>query len=166
MPRGKPFKPGQSGNVKGRPKGIIDRRQRLQKALSVDSASLLAALTTKALVEGDVQAHALLINRYMPALKPEGSPIRFALDATLPTSKQIEAVMQALADGQLTVDEAKQVAEMIRLLAEARTADGAGENAHKLVDAFKGMAQFLANNDSPQPVASAPDLPPDTCPTA
>lgn len=136
---GRPFKPGRSGNVKGRPKGIIDKRLRLNKSLMADGSKLLEVTKAKAL-EGDMTAMALLLPRMMPTLKPEGSPVRFALDASLSTSKQIEALIQALADGQLNVDEAKQVAEMIRLLAEARAADGQGENAERLIQAFRDMA--------------------------
>jgi hypothetical protein len=166
MPRGRPFVKGQSGNVKGRPKGIIDKRHRLNKALMADGDALLSVTKAKAL-EGDMTAMALLLPRMMPTLKPEGSPVRFALDASLETSKQIQQIIQALADGQLTVEEAKHIAEMIRLLAEARVADGAGEHAEKLVQAFREMAQVVdkaAPYTPPGTLTPAPPSVPGKCP--
>ncbi|MFL6600180.1 MAG: DUF5681 domain-containing protein [Steroidobacteraceae bacterium] len=149
---------GQSGNKAGRPKGILDKRLRLNKSLMGQGDALLA-VTTAAALAGDMTAMSLLLPRMMPTLKPEGSPIRFALDASLETSKQIEQVLQALADGQLSVEEAKHVAEMIHLLAEARSADGADESADKLNQAFRRMAQFInQNGDSLPPDQSIPEV--------
>ena len=139
MPRGRPFQPGQSGNIKGRPKGIIDKRQRMQKALGEGADAVIAVVKSKA-IEGDMQAAGLVLARLVPTLKPEGVLIRFALDASLSTSQQFAQVSQAIANGQLTVDEAKQVVEIIKLQAEARAAEGIGENAQTLINAFKEMA--------------------------
>jgi hypothetical protein len=150
---------GKSGNVRGRPKGIIDRRQRLQKALSVDSATLLASLTAKAL-EGDVQAHALLINRYMPALKPEGAPIRFALNVLGTMSEQIAQVLEAASTGQITVEEAQQIATVIRTLAEARAVEGGGADGDRRAELFKDFAKSLAVLEGVPP-PPAPDTPPE-----
>jgi hypothetical protein len=158
MPRGKPFVKGKSGNPRGRPRGIIDKRQRLQKALGVGADAIINVVKSKAL-EGDMQAAGLVLARTVPTLKPEGSPIRFALDASQETSKQIESVLQALADGQITVEEAKHIAEMVRLLADARSVDGADQSADKLNQAFRRMAQFIAeNNDSLPPEQATPEV--------
>jgi hypothetical protein len=143
MPRSSTtFKPGRSGNVKGRPKGIIDKRLRLNKSLMADGDALLE-VTKAAALSGDMTAMSLLLPRMMPTLKAEGTPIRFALDASQTTSKQIESVVQAMADGQITVDEAKQIAEMIRLLAEARATDGTGDSIERLSALFKELAPNL-----------------------
>jgi hypothetical protein len=150
------FKPGNRYGIKGRPKGILDRRLRLNKALMADGDALLAVTKAKAL-EGDMMAMSLLLPRMMPTLKPEGSPVRFALDASLETSKQIEAVLQAMADGQLSIDEAKQVAEVIRLLAEARAADGSGDSAEKLTAIFRQMATTISSNGNSLPPLPAPE---------
>lgn len=60
MPRGRPFQPGRSGNPKGRPKGIIDKRQQMQRALSEGADAVIAVVKQKAL-EGDMQAAGLVI---------------------------------------------------------------------------------------------------------
>jgi hypothetical protein len=99
-----PFQKGQVSNPKGRPKGIIDKRMRLNKALMGDGDALLK-VTVDAAKAGDMTAMSLLLPRMMPTLKPEGTPVRFALDPTLSSSKQIESVLAAVAAGQLTVEE-------------------------------------------------------------
>src|SRR5262249_53088544 len=134
------FKPGKSGNVKGRPKGIIDKRMRLNKALMGDADALLKVATDLAKA-GDAQMLTLLLSRAIAPLRPEGTPVRFELDVSAPLSGQIAQVTAAVANGQLTIEEGERVANMIRLLAEARAADGAGESANKLIEAFKEVAK-------------------------
>lgn len=160
------FKPGVSGNVKGRPRGIIDRRQRLQKALSIDSETLLAALVAKALNEGDVQAHALLINRYMPALKPESAPIRFALNVLGTMTEQITQVLEAVSQGQVSIEEAQQIANVIRTLAEARSIEGGGAAEDRRVDLFKDFAVALGALEKGREIGVAPSEPTEDAPSA
>lgn len=69
--------------------------------------------------------------------------MRFELDSSLPTSKQLAQVTQAIADGALTVDEAKDLVDMIRLQAEARKFEGSSEEAQRLVEAFKEISKHV-----------------------
>jgi Family of unknown function (DUF5681) len=138
------FVKGKSGNVKGRPKGIIDKRQRMQKAIGEGADALINVIKARAL-EGDMQAAALLISRLVPTLKPEGAPVRFEHDTTLSPSKQIESVLAAIAAGQLTVEEGLHLVKAIESLANTRALEGGGDSG--LIDAFKGMAQAIAQRD-------------------
>jgi hypothetical protein len=131
------FVKGKSGNVKGRPKGIIDNRMRLNKVLMGNADALLKVATDKALA-GDPQMLTTLLSRLMPTLKPEGAPVRFKHDPTLSPSKQIESVIAAIAAGQLTVEEGLHVVKAIESLANTRSMEGGGDGA--LVVAFKQMA--------------------------
>jgi hypothetical protein len=142
MPRGRPFPPGNRANPKGRPKGIIDRRLRLNKALMGQGDALLAT-TIAAALGGDMTAMSILLPRMMPTLKPEGSPVRFPLNVDAPLSDQIAQVTAAVANGQLTIEEGERVANMIRALAEAKAAEGSGEAADRLTQAFREMAQVV-----------------------
>jgi hypothetical protein len=154
------FVKGTSGNVKGRPKGIIDRRMRLNQALMGNADALLAVATAKALA-GDAQMLNTLLSRVIPTLKPEGSPIRFALDPSLSTSKQTEQILQALANGQLTVEEAAHVSRMVQILAEARATEGGGSENDRLSALFREAAQAIARQDSmPLPAPAAPGADP------
>jgi hypothetical protein len=113
------WKKGQSGNPAGRPKGIIDKRQRLQKAMMDDAEDIVRVVMDKAL-EGDMQAASLVLSRVAPALRLTAPIVEFDFDATAPLSKQIEQVLQAIADGNVTADVAKQIIESINQLAGVR----------------------------------------------
>lgn len=136
------FIKGQSGNPRGRPKGIIDKRQRMQKALGEGADALLAVIKEKAL-EGDMQAAGLLLSRLVPTLKAEGERVQFEFDASASPAKQLEQIQQAIADAQLTVEQGKQLVEMIRTTAEIRAIEGSGDEIQKLIDAFKEIAHNL-----------------------
>jgi hypothetical protein len=145
MPRGKPFIPGQSGNKAGRPKGILDKRTRLNQALMGSADALLQVAIDKAM-GGDPQMLTTLLSRLMPALRPEGVPVQFGLDTSLPTSKQLEQILQAVANGQLTVEKASEMARVITSLADVRAIENSdGDGA--LVAAFKQMAQTHSKQD-------------------
>jgi hypothetical protein len=151
------FVKGTSGNVKGRPKGIIDKRMRLNKALMGNADALLKVATDKALA-GDPQMLTTLINRLLPALKPEGVPARFKHDPTLSPSKQIESVIAAIAAGQLTVEEGLNVVKAIEALASTRSMEGGGQD--NLIDAFKKIAMFVGDKDSmPLPASETESFP-------
>jgi hypothetical protein len=140
------FKKGTSGNKAGRPRGIPDRRSRLNKALMGNADALLAVATAKAL-EGDPQMLTTLLSRLMPTLKPEGVPVQFALDTSLRTSKQLEQILQAVANGQLTIEKASEMARVIASLADVRAIENSGGDG-ALVAAFRQMAQAVSRQDS------------------
>ena len=72
MTSNKLFKPGKSGNPKGRPKGIPNPQARIRQAIADDIPQILGVLRERAL-DGDVQAAALLISRCLPPLRPESA---------------------------------------------------------------------------------------------
>lgn len=134
------FVKGQSGCPTGRPKGIIDKRMRLNKALLADADELLEVTKAKAL-DGDMGAMALLLPRVMPVLKPEGSLVQFTLDSKASAAVQIESVMAAVADGNLTIEQGHLMVAMIRQRAEVIALEGAGDGAAQVVDALRAFAQ-------------------------
>ncbi len=75
-------------------------------------------------------------------MRPRAEPVEFALDTAAPPAKQIAQVIEAVAAGDLTVDEGQQIANMLRQLAEVRALENGGDDkADKLIEAFKQMAQ-------------------------
>ena len=72
------FKAGQSGNPSGRKPGIPDRRARLRDALEGNADELLQKAVQMAM-DGDQAMLSLLINRVMPATKPESAPMNVSL---------------------------------------------------------------------------------------
>ena len=137
------FKPGVSGNPRGRPRGIVEKRARVTNALLRDAAKI-AEVVSAAAQGGDMTAAALVLARSVPALKPEGSLVQFELDTTAALAKQLEQVTQAVADGRLTMEQGREFADMIRQLAEVKKLENGGDDkADKLIDAFKQMARAL-----------------------
>ena len=137
------FKPGVSGNPRGRPRGIVEKRARVTNALLRDAAKI-AEVVSAAAQGGDMTAAALVLARSVPALKPEGSLVQFERDTTAALAKQLEQVTQAVADGRLTMEQGREFADMIRQLAEVKKLENGGDDkADKLIDAFKQMARAL-----------------------
>ncbi len=135
------YKPGQSGNPAGKPKGTKNRKTLLREELEKDGSALAAALKAKAL-EGDPTCLGLWLARLEPVMRPRAEPVEFALDTAAPPAKQIAQVIEAVAAGDLTVDEGQQIANMLRQLAEVRALENGGDDkADKLIEAFKQMAQ-------------------------
>lgn len=140
------WKPGQSGNPAGRKPGTKIKRTLLREELERDGPALANAIKSKAL-EGDMTAAGLWLARLEPVVRQRGETVEFTLDETAPISKQMESVIRAIADGELTIDDAQQIVDVLRQLAEVRALEGGGAGAEGLVDAFKAMAQQIAIQD-------------------
>ena len=93
------WKPGQSGNPRGRPPGAGQLAQ-LRASIAGDVPGIIKALTDAAL-GGDTQAARLLLERCLPPIKP----IEQATPLTLPTSASLSdqgrAVLAAVAAGEM-----------------------------------------------------------------
>lgn len=57
--------------------------------------------------DGDMQAANIVLQRISPIVKPRGERVQFALDASRPLTEQSASILQALANGQLSPDEAQ-----------------------------------------------------------
>lgn len=68
------FKPGQSGNPAGKPKGAKDKRTALRELLLPHAADLVKKAVDMALA-GDATALRICIDRLIPAAKAKDSPI-------------------------------------------------------------------------------------------
>ncbi len=92
------WKPGQSGNPKGRPAGTGEVAK-LRAAIAGSVPAILESLTTAALA-GDVQAARLLLERALPPIKPvEATQALNLPDGTL--TEQGRAVLASVAAGEL-----------------------------------------------------------------
>ena len=69
---------GQSGNPKGRPKGIPDKRVALRALLEPHAAKLVQKVIAKALKgKGDTTALRICLDRLIPTVKPRNETVRF-----------------------------------------------------------------------------------------
>ena len=91
------FKPGQSGNLKGKPPGS-NKTQKLRAAIEKEAPEILSALITSAKA-GDPQAAKLLLDRVLPSLRPETRQ-----SAPMPTDPG--AILEAVESGAIGIDQA------------------------------------------------------------
>jgi Family of unknown function (DUF5681) len=119
------FKPGQSGNPKGKPRGKTRKtilKERLSKG---DLDAIVKALVDKA-KGGDTQAAAILMNRVWPAPKPAGRFLSFNFPTGLGLAgiaTAFDAIMAAVGTGALTTEEATGLAAILEKQAKILEVD-------------------------------------------
>ena len=112
--RGRPFKPGESGNPHGRPKGCRNKTTMAVEAL-LDAEG--AALTRKAIekaLEGDMAALRLCLERVLPPRRDR--PVTFELPKIGTAADALEAssaILAACADGNLSPGQAAEIMDLI-----------------------------------------------------
>lgn len=97
------FKPGQSGNPKGRPPGT-STSHKLRGALGKDLDKLIRQIVEKALA-GDMQAARLVLERTVAPLKPVEASTPIPLPEG-PSADQGAAILRAVAGGDLAPSQA------------------------------------------------------------
>lgn len=97
------FKPGQSGNPRGRPPGT-STSHKLRGALGKDLDKLIRQIVDKALA-GDMQAARLVLERTVAPLKPVEASTPIPLPEG-PSADQGAAILRAVAGGDLAPSQA------------------------------------------------------------
>lgn len=110
----KPWKPGQSGNPKGRPPGVGEVA-RLRAAIAEHVPEIVAQLVAAA-KGGDVQAARLLLERVVPPMKAAEMPAALVLPQGSIT-EQGRAVLSALGAGDIEPTQAAQLLTSLGTLA-------------------------------------------------
>jgi hypothetical protein len=97
------FKKGSSGNLRGRPKGIQDKRTALRSLLEPHAPALVDTVVRKAL-KGDMTAARICLDRLIPPVKARNEVAKFpGVGATL--ADQGKAILDAARRGDLSPDE-------------------------------------------------------------
>lgn len=103
-----PFRPGQSGNPAGRPKGSINK----QLAMLREAVEKVLPLVVERAMNGDTEAQKLILERGLPKLKPVEIPLEFTLpDTDCPTPRR--ALLEQAAEGAITLDTAEAIIEQL-----------------------------------------------------
>ena len=98
------WRPGVSGNPKGRTPGtgkVATLREQINEALP----GIVKAMVNRAL-DGDPGAARLLVERVIPALRPEERPVTVHLPGDASLSDQGRALLTAVATGELAPSQA------------------------------------------------------------
>ena len=122
------FKAGVSGNPAGKKPGC-GRLQKLRQGLEKDLPGILATLTTQALA-GDPQAAKLILDRCLPALRPETRQ-----SAPAPTDP--DQILRSVETGQIGIDQAVALMNLSAL----RIKIAEGEELLSRVDALEALLQ-------------------------
>ncbi len=103
------FKPGQSGNPKGRPKDKTPATL-LRKSIVADMPEIIKTLVNLA-KSGDVQAAKVLLDRICPPLKPQALSINLPVNESL--AKQGGEIIKATMAGTIPPDIASQLISVL-----------------------------------------------------
>lgn len=120
--RGRPFRPGQSGNPAGRPQGSKNLTKLLLEKLDARADELIDNLIERAL-KGDASATKIISDRVMPVQK--GSFVDFDLPERLPDGsmdivKVQENLLEAVALGKITPADAAHISLIFDKIMSAR----------------------------------------------
>ena len=124
------WKPGQTGNPKGRPPGQSEIT-RLRASLAGDVPDILAGLVLAA-KGGDVQAARLVLERVLPPLKGVEQAVELQLPDGGTLTAQASAVLSAAAAGDLAPGQAAQLIAALGTLAKIHEVDELAARIEKL----------------------------------
>lgn len=111
-----------SPNPAGRPKGIVDKRVRLNQQMLADAEAIVSALVERAL-EGEIGAASLILARVLPALRSQAEKVTFDFDPAAPVATQVEQVLAAIAGGVVAPDVGRQIIEAVGALSSIRATE-------------------------------------------
>lgn len=111
-----------SPNPKGRPKGIVDKRQKLQAAFADEAADIARMIIDKAL-EGDMQAANIALARIAPPLRAAAERVQFELDPERPLSEQATQILLAVADGKVDPETGKTLIACLQAVSGIKAAE-------------------------------------------
>jgi hypothetical protein len=117
---GKPFRPGQSGNPAGKPRGTRHRATILAERLLDGEAETMIRKVIEKAKQGDMIALRLCLDRIVPPRRDR--PVHFTipeLNSAEDASKAIAAITAAVARGELTPTEAADLCRLIETFVKA-----------------------------------------------
>jgi hypothetical protein len=108
------FEPGRSGNPGGRPKGSRNRSTMALEAIFDGESEALTRKVIELAKDGDTVALRMCMDRLMPVRKDR--PITFTLpdiESPADLTKATRALMQGVADGEITPSEAAELSKLV-----------------------------------------------------
>ena len=131
------FKPGQSGNPAGKPKGTRNATTLALEALLDGQASALTQKAINLALAGDMAALRLCLDRILPPRKD--SPVAFDLPEMKTLNDAVPAMgalVKAVGQGDLTPTEAGELTKMVQAFAKIIETAELEERVRKLEEAI------------------------------
>jgi Family of unknown function (DUF5681) len=131
------FKPGQSGNPAGKPKGTRNATTLALEALLDGQASALTEKAINLALAGDMAALRLCLDRILPPRKD--SPVAFDLPEMKTLNDAVPAMgalVKAVGQGELTPTEAGELTKMVQAFAKIIETAELEERVRKLEEAI------------------------------
>lgn len=115
---GTTFKPGQSGNPAGRPKGARNRTTLAIEALLDDEAEALTRKAIELALKGDMAAIRLCMDRIAPPRRDRPTPFELPpMGSANDAVQALSSIVKAVAEGDLTPGEAAELSKVVETYA-------------------------------------------------
>lgn len=112
--RGKPFKPGKSGNPAGKPKGALNKATLAAQTLLDGESEALTRKAVELALEGNIQALKLCLERLLPPRKERAVAVNLpAIEDVDALPKLTAALLAAVGSGELTIGEASGLSTLV-----------------------------------------------------
>lgn len=129
------FKPGQSGNPNGKPRGTKHVSTKLRDAIAGDLHAIVAALIEKA-KNGDTGAASLLFSRTLPPLRPQSDPVDAELPGNTP-DERAESVIHAALAGKISPTAATEIIGLLTQQCRIKEIGELSERLERIENALK-----------------------------
>jgi hypothetical protein len=132
--------PGIAPNPDGRTPGTPDKRYALRQRLN-GAAEAITEVVIAAALNGSLDAAAMVLSRAVAPLRPQGRQVSFRFDLSAPLTQQAQQVVNAVAEGELTVEEGGLLVQALSNAAGLRAVDEMEARIRQLEDKAQKAAQ-------------------------
>jgi hypothetical protein len=148
------FQPGCSGNPAGKKPGTLNRATILKRVMEEGDEERIASLIVERALKGEWAALRFVQDRLEP--KPRARPIALDFPESATVAEMSEIVLRAMADGEISPDEAIQIMRLLdKIEAQRCTAWAAAVVEGEPVPATRPT---VARRPDPPPAEAVPDL--------
>jgi hypothetical protein len=134
----KPFRPGQSGNPNGRPKGSRNATTLALESLLDGQAKALTQKAVELALGGDLVALRICLDRILPPRKDRPVSFELPIIATIEDApRAMAAITAAIAQGEITAAEASDVSRLVEAYVRSVEASDLAKRLRAIEEAMR-----------------------------